>query len=151
MTPKSELQKNGFSCRKIGFPAEKCTFLQKNALSCGKMQFPAEKCSFLGVHMAENRRKVHEGFRAQESRTLANFHKKTIFRANFALQTCHPKKIRGFYHFRFRNGKANIFPQDFLSHFHSQEDVNGEKLTVKKYCGFLVPIFHGLRRVFHGL
>ena len=32
-----------------------------------------------------------------------------------------------------------------------QEDVNGEKRTVKKYGGFLVPIFHGLRRVFHGL
>ena len=31
------------------------------------------------------------------------------------------------------------------------EDVNGENLTVKKYGGFLVPIFHGLRRVFHGL
>ena len=33
----------------------------------------------------------------------------------------------------------------------NHEDVNGEKLTVKKYGGFLVPIFHGLRRVFHGL
>ena len=32
----------------------------------------------------------------------------------------------------------------------SQEDVNGEKLTVKN-GGFLVPIFHGLRRLFHGL
>ena len=32
-----------------------------------------------------------------------------------------------------------------------QEDANGEKLTVKKYGGFLVPIFHGLRGVFHGL
>ena len=30
----------------------------------------------------------------------------------------------------------------------THEDVNGEKLTVKKYGGFLVPIFHGLRRSF---
>ena len=43
------------------FPAEKCTFLQKNAV--------------FGGHMARNRRKLQEGFRAQESRTLANFHK----------------------------------------------------------------------------
>ena len=56
------------------FPTEKCTFLQKNA-------FPAEKCIFLqknalfGGHVAGNRRNLQEGFRAQESRTLANFHK----------------------------------------------------------------------------
>ena len=50
------------------FPAEKCIFLQKNALSCTKMRFS-------GGHMAGNRRKLQEGFRAQESRTLANFHK----------------------------------------------------------------------------
>ena len=43
------------------FPAEKCTFLQKNAV--------------FGGHMAGNRRKLQEGFRAQESRTLATFHK----------------------------------------------------------------------------
>ena len=40
----------------------------ENALSCRKMQF------FVG-HMAGNRRKLQESFRAQESRTLANFHK----------------------------------------------------------------------------
>ena len=33
----------------------------------------------------------------------------------------------------------------------TQEDVNGEKLTVKKWWIFGVPIFHGLRRAFHGL
>ena len=42
-------------------------------------------------------------------------------------------------------GKFWVFLRDF------QEDVNGEKRTVKKYGGFLVPIFHGLCRVFHGL
>ena len=68
-------------CRKRGFPAERCSFLQKNALSyrknalsCRKMHFPSEKCTFGGGHMAGNRRKLQEGFRAQESRTLANFH-----------------------------------------------------------------------------
>ena len=44
------------------FPAaEECTFLQKNAV--------------LGGQMAGNRRKLQEGFRAEESRALANFHK----------------------------------------------------------------------------
>ena len=66
---------------KMRFPTEKCNFLPKNALSCRKMHFPAEKCTFLqknaafSGHMAGNRRKLQEGFRAQESRTLANFHK----------------------------------------------------------------------------
>ena len=60
------LQKHGFSSRKMHFPAEKCTFLQKNALSCRKMR----------AH-AGNRRKLQEGSRAQESRTLANFHKRS--------------------------------------------------------------------------
>ena len=61
------LHKNDFSYRKCtfpqknDFPAEKCTFLQKNVV--------------LGGHIAGNRRKSHEGLRAQESRTLANFHK----------------------------------------------------------------------------
>ena len=69
--PRSKLQK------KIGLPAEIWVFLQKNALSCRKMPFPARKCTFLqknvlfGGHMAGNRRKLQEGFRAQESRTLA--------------------------------------------------------------------------------
>ena len=45
------------------------------------MHFPEEKCGLLqkmqfsGGHMAGNRRKSQEVFRAQESRTLANFHK----------------------------------------------------------------------------
>ena len=52
------------------FPAKKKThLLQKNALSCRKMRFSG------GQHIAGNRRKSQEGFRAQESRTLANFHK----------------------------------------------------------------------------
>ena len=43
-----------------------------------KKHFPAEECTFLqkkGGHMAGNRRKLQEGFRAQESRALVNFHK----------------------------------------------------------------------------
>ena len=53
------------------FPVEKCSFLQKNALSCRKMLF------FFGGggHTAGNRRKLQEGFRAQESRTLTNLNK----------------------------------------------------------------------------
>ena len=64
------------------FPAEKCVFFQRDALSCRKMPFPAEECTFLQTnavfrgHMAGNRRKLQEGFRAQESRALANFDKK---------------------------------------------------------------------------
>ena len=56
---------------KMHFPTEECSFV-----------FRAEKCTFLqknvafGGHMAGNHRKSQEGFRAQESRTLANFHKK---------------------------------------------------------------------------
>ena len=59
--PPSFLQKNAFSYRKCGFPAENADFLQKNADSGGQM--------------AGNRRKSREGFEAQESRALANFHK----------------------------------------------------------------------------
>ena len=47
-----------------------------------------------------------------------------------------------------RNG---TFCQESPRQTKPHEDVNGEKVTVKKYGGFLVPIFHGLRRVFHGL
>ena len=53
------------------FPTEKCTFLQKNAFSCRKNANSCRKMRFL----AGSRRKLQEGFRAQESRTLANFHK----------------------------------------------------------------------------
>ena len=76
------------NCRRMGFPAEIWVFLQTNAFSYRKMHFPAENCAFLwqnavscrkirfwGGHMAGNRRRWQEGFRAQESRTLANFHK----------------------------------------------------------------------------
>ena len=65
----------------MGFPVGKCIFLQKDTLSYRKMHFPAEKCTFLhknavfGWHSTGNCRKLQEGFRAQESRTLANFHK----------------------------------------------------------------------------
>ena len=57
------------NCRKKGFPAEflqsSAPFLQNNALSCRKkMNFPAV---FRG-HMAGNRWKLQESFRAQESR-----------------------------------------------------------------------------------
>ena len=47
------------------FRAERCTFLQKNAVCRG--------------HKVGNRKKLQEGFRAQESRTLANFHKISSF------------------------------------------------------------------------
>ena len=33
----------------------------------------------------------------------------------------------------------------------SQQDVNGEKLTMKKWWIFGADLFHGSRRVFHGL
>ena len=49
LNPRSKVQKNAFSCRKIHFPTEKCIFLPKNAHSCGKMP-PAEKCGFGGAH-----------------------------------------------------------------------------------------------------
>ena len=43
------------------------------------MHFPAEACAFLHknvvLRVVGNRRKLQEGFKAQESRTLANFHK----------------------------------------------------------------------------
>ena len=32
-----------------------------------------------------------------------------------------------------------------------QQDVNGEKLTMKTWWIFGADLFHGLRRVFHGL
>ena len=58
------LQENAktFSCRKTPF------LLQKKALFHRKMRF-------LGGHRAGNCRKSQEGFWAQESRTLPNFHK----------------------------------------------------------------------------
>ena len=31
-----------------------------------------------------------------------------------------------------------------------QEDINGEKLTMRKWWIFGADLFHGLRRVFHG-
>ena len=59
-------------------PTAICLFLQKNAFSCRKMHFFCRKNAVLGGrgHIAGNRRKSQEGFRAQESRArLANFHK----------------------------------------------------------------------------
>ena len=61
------LQKNGSSYREMGFPAERGIFLQNNALSGRNVVF--------GGHMAGNCTKLQEGFRVQEPRTLANFHK----------------------------------------------------------------------------
>ena len=55
--------------------AEKWVFLQKKKF-LQKMHIPAEKCgSRGGGHRAGNCRKLQEGCRAQESRTLHNFHK----------------------------------------------------------------------------
>ena len=59
----------------MGFPKERGNFLQEKCFFLQKMHFPAEKMHFSGGLMAGNRRKPREGFRAQESRTLANFHK----------------------------------------------------------------------------
>ena len=96
LTPQSKLQKNEFSCRKqalshrkVHFPAEKCTFLHKNALSCKK------NAVFEG-YIAGNCRKLQEGFRAQESRTLANFHlpkkqKSAFCQAHIRTSTCWQK------------------------------------------------------------
>ena len=39
------------------------------------MHFPAEKCSFGGVMAGPGRKPQEIGFRAQEARMLANFHK----------------------------------------------------------------------------
>ena len=66
LTPQSKLQKDGID---RNFSAGKCFFLQK-------MPFPVEKCTFLQKnygfqgHMSGNRRKLQEGFRAQESRNV---------------------------------------------------------------------------------
>ena len=60
---------------------EKCTFLQNRAfffLQKKKGTFLQKNAFFFfggGGHMAGNLRKLQEGFRAQESRTLANFYK----------------------------------------------------------------------------
>ena len=81
LTSQRRLRKNDFSCRK-------CFFLQKNALSCWKMPFlkknalSCRKMRFSGGHIARNRRKSQEGFRAQESRTPANFHKTVFLKRN---------------------------------------------------------------------
>ena len=64
------LQENAFSCRKMHFPIEKVrAFLHR------KMRTFLQKNVVFGGHITGNRRKSQEGFRAQESRTLANFHK----------------------------------------------------------------------------
>ena len=55
-----------FPTDKCTFPQKRSLFLQKNALSRRKMRLGGG-----GAHG----RKSQEGFRAQESRTLANFHK----------------------------------------------------------------------------
>ena len=68
------LQTNASSYRRLHLRTEKVHFPAESCNSLQKMHFPAEKCSFRG-HMAGNRRKAREGFRAQESRTIANFHK----------------------------------------------------------------------------
>ena len=73
-------QKTAFSAdkwvflQKMHFPAEKCIFLQRHALSCRKCTFLQNNAVF-GGHVAGNRMKSQEDFRAQESRTLANFRK----------------------------------------------------------------------------
>ena len=74
LTPSANCRKMSFPAENKHFPTEKYTCLPKNAFSCRKMHFPAEKCGFEG-HIRGNRRRLQEGFRAQEARTLANFHK----------------------------------------------------------------------------
>ena len=62
----------GFPEGKMHFPAAKCTFLEKNALSCRKMQLSG------GGHRPGSCRKLQEGFKIQESRTLPNFQKTRV-------------------------------------------------------------------------
>ena len=69
--------------------------------NCRKMHF-LRKMWFLGRHMAGNHRKLQEGFRAQESRTLANFHK--IFVTDNDLISCSPLCTGRFANGYFRNG-----------------------------------------------
>ena len=88
LNPQRQLHKNGLSCKNPASSYRKMNFLQKNAFSYRKctflqktLPFPTEKCPFLqknaalGGHIARNCRKSQESFRAQESRTLVNFHK----------------------------------------------------------------------------
>ena len=62
------------NCTKMGLPAEKWILVQKNALSYRKMGLPAEKWILLQKNAVFGR-KSQEGFKDQESRTLASFHK----------------------------------------------------------------------------
>ena len=45
-----------------------------------------QKDAIFGAHMAGNRRKLQKGVRAQESRTLSNFHKIVVLLSIFLLQ-----------------------------------------------------------------
>ena len=76
-------------------------------ISCRRMHFPGDRCTFLQKHMvfrggkARNRRKLQEGFRAQESRTLANFHKKPYYRVppfSFLEGLCNDKQSQSAVH-----------------------------------------------------
>ena len=108
--PEQTAEKWFFLAEKCIFPTEKCNFLPKNAVSYRKMHFPAEKCAFLqknavfgGWHMAGNRRKLQEGFRAQESRTLANFHKNSPLTNLSAPQRCNAERSDAQRDFSHRN------------------------------------------------
>ena len=116
------------SYRKMHFSAEKkCLLLQKNAV--------------FGGHVARNCRKLQEGFRAQESRTLGNFHKrrsagptwsnngqdKQLGQNNLAIhtETITNENLGIFFRFRFRNGKANAFPKIVIRFCFRNEHVVG--------------------------
>ena len=43
LNARSNLQENGFSCRNLHFPTEKCIFLQKNAFFCRKTAYFCRK------------------------------------------------------------------------------------------------------------
>ena len=84
LKPQGELQKNTFSSRKMHFPADNRIFLQKKCIF-------VQKHAVLGGHIAGNRRKLQEGFRAQESRTLANFHKIVMHLGYQGENVCFPR------------------------------------------------------------
>ena len=72
-------KKNAFPTENMHFPAERCLFLQK-------IRTFLQKNAVFGAHMAGNCRTLQEGFRARESRALANFHKKKKAQPESALQ-----------------------------------------------------------------
>ena len=75
LTPTSQSANLEFM-NKLPFMIASQSKLQMNGFSCRRMHFPAEQKNIFLGDMAGNLRKLQEGFKAQESKTLANnFHK----------------------------------------------------------------------------